>query len=344
MGISGLMMARSIDINFFRDLLFFSLPIVNFSLGGLISKKGYKFQKINQVVILSVSIVSVIMLYSLILSKEGSQGLFEINNLSLFLIGDILVYCVFILINKNNNEKYTPYNYHWSIQYLNYLTLILSLSRTYFITLFVYIFINFKFFNKKNVKIISSIFLLLIIFIVFAKYNLFKNSDDNINIITKILNSFGEIKVINYESLEDINNNWRGYESFLAWRYFSEGSILNIMFGKGYGTRIPLDFTMQIGENFYDDIPNLHNGYLYVIIKTGLIGIASLMIFLIMNIYHSIKYINYSSNNIYARLLLSISIIFFIQNYVVGGFVEGGSIMLTIIMGFCFEEMKKDQS
>ncbi len=91
-----------------------------------------------------------------------------------------------------------------------------------------------------------------------------------------------ELTIADYDSEEDINTNWRGFESFLALAEFSSFSPLHQLFGAGYGHMVPLDRERQLGENSFDEIPVLHNGYLYVLVKVGICGLAVFVAILVM--------------------------------------------------------------
>ena len=83
-----------------------------------------------------------------------------------------------------------------------------------------------------------------------------------------------ELTLGDYASPEDVNMRWRGYESFLALRQFRQLPVAQKIFGGGFGQRVSLDATMTFHERDYEAIPVLHNGYMYVLVKTGYTGIV----------------------------------------------------------------------
>jgi hypothetical protein len=96
----------------------------------------------------------------------------------------------------------------------------------------------------------------------------------------KILNSAEEVKITDYSDVEDITHNWRGYESYRALQTYLEGNTLQHFIGRGFGTNIKLDVVMRLGGNEFESIPILHNGYLYLLVKTGVVGILLYLAFL----------------------------------------------------------------
>ncbi len=84
----------------------------------------------------------------------------------------------------------------------------------------------------------------------------------------------GELTFRDYSSTEDINANWRGYESYLALREFESFKVMQTILGGGFGRRVQLETPQFLAGEEFSAIPVLHNGYLYVLVKTGLIGLV----------------------------------------------------------------------
>jgi hypothetical protein len=95
----------------------------------------------------------------------------------------------------------------------------------------------------------------------------------------KTARSLDELRVEEYADLKSINVNWRGYETARALKHFESGSIANWLFGYGFGAQVDLGLPMQLGgtpENngFTRSIPIFHNGYIYLLIKGGILSIV----------------------------------------------------------------------
>lgn len=86
----------------------------------------------------------------------------------------------------------------------------------------------------------------------------------------KLLRSFQEI--IPNEN-QNINSNWRAVESAVALSAFINGSFFEILFGRGIGYSLPLGFEMSLAGVEFDSIPILHNGYLFILLKYGILGL-----------------------------------------------------------------------
>ena len=112
---------------------------------------------------------------------------------------------------------------------------------------------------------------LTVLFLIAALVIVGANADsDSFTFFGKILRSIQEL--IPDES-QNINSNWRAVESAVALSAILNGSFFEILFGKGMGFRLPLGFEMTLANVEFDSIPILHNGYLYILLKYGVIGL-----------------------------------------------------------------------
>lgn len=101
----------------------------------------------------------------------------------------------------------------------------------------------------------------------------------------KIIHSFEEVSSL--QSVWDdvsIVQNWRGYEVYCAKREFDNYTLLEQIFGKGFGA------TVDAGEYAHlvtseDSLPYLHNGYYTTLIKGGILGIGLVILYWCSMIY-----------------------------------------------------------
>ncbi len=102
---------------------------------------------------------------------------------------------------------------------------------------------------------------------------------DEMPFIAKVFNSVNELNIESYEDDGDINTNWRGYESSQALAMYLDGNVFERVFGQGSGTLVDLGFYIDLGGNELRYIPMLHNGYMYILLKYGVVGIALYLYF-----------------------------------------------------------------
>ena len=103
----------------------------------------------------------------------------------------------------------------------------------------------------------------------------------------KVLNSTSEVQVRAYETYADINNNWRGYEAYRASKTFAAFSLPEQIFGGGDGTLVDLGLFMQLSATeVFKFVPILHNGYMYLLVKTGVLGLGLFFFFILQLFYY----------------------------------------------------------
>jgi len=100
------------------------------------------------------------------------------------------------------------------------------------------------------------------------------------SVVGRLAYSIDEIAISDYSTAENISRNWRGFESYRALLTYSQGSVLEQVGGKGFGALVDLGIQIQLGSEIFRYIPKLHNGYLYLLVKTGLIGLLLYIWFL----------------------------------------------------------------
>jgi hypothetical protein len=152
----------------------------------------------------------------------------------------------------------------------------------------------------------------------------------------KLSRSVTEIAVDDYTTAKDINANWRGFETYRVIDSFLSGNLLQMSIGQGAGALVDLGITMKLGEGEYRYIPIFHNGYAYVLIKTGLLGIACYLYFFMRTISSAMRS-SISSNReqlFFPRLLLGCVLCIAASMYVVGGMAEIHDAELVLLLGY----------
>ena len=93
--------------------------------------------------------------------------------------------------------------------------------------------------------------------------------------LNKVGNSSSEVQVRAYETFSDINNHWRGFEAYRAEKTYSAYSTGDKIFGGGGGAMVDLGIAMQLSAvQSFKYIPITHNGYMYLLVKTGVCGLC----------------------------------------------------------------------
>jgi len=159
----------------------------------------------------------------------------------------------------------------------------------------------------------------------------------------KLMNSVNEISASNFRTDEDINLKYRGYESFMAWKTFLSGSIGEKLFGE-LGKLIDLKvFITSLSEKPLRFIPILHNGYLYLLIKTGVLGICIYIFYFVRLFIYGLKVYLKSNDKLLkfmTGIFLSSIIGLLISNLVISSFFYGEMILLQLLIGYIFVVLK----
>ncbi len=98
----------------------------------------------------------------------------------------------------------------------------------------------------------------------------------------KFANTADEVKFRHYDSFQEISDNWRGFEAYRGFQTYDGYSPREQVMGAGLGALVDLGFSMQLTPTeSMRFIPIVHNGYTYLLVKTGVIGIVLFAIFVL---------------------------------------------------------------
>lgn len=219
---------------------------------------------------------------------------------------------------------------------------VLSYSRTEFVMVLILSLALLGVLTKVNSRMILAIAVLVIGFFALA----LTTPKDEVTFRSKLLRSITEIAVSDYHNMSDINFNWRGFESYRVWATFLTGNLSQQIFGQGFGVLVDLGFVMPLGGNKFRYIPVFHNGYAYILIKTGLLGLACYVFFYISVIRYSVRYCQTTNGEqkILARLLLGCVLSLIANMYVVGGMAETHSPELVLLLGYLVRLVRQFQT
>jgi hypothetical protein len=124
---------------------------------------------------------------------------------------------------------------------------------------------------------------------------------------------------IDRENHKELWDHWRGYEANRAFDLMN-GAPSSYLIGKGYGSLVNLKFKAPLGNDDMKYISRLHNGYVFVLYKTGIFGLISISIFLIglyLKVYRSNT--NPSNQLFVNRLISSIGLFYIFTTLIING-------------------------
>lgn len=216
-------------------------------------------------------------------------------------------------------------------------SIVLYFSRTMFLVFIIFYFghkgylcLNRKLF-KGIVLMFSTIFLAIV---VFSNIPTSRESVGIKRFVFKVQNSFTELFAPTEFNVENKDRRllwerWRAYEAFKAIDQIKNRGIKGWLFGLGYGEQINLGIAVKLEGQIVDKVPSIHNGYVYVLFKTGLLGLFSYLLFIsFLFIYHQRDRMkNITLNN----MMISASVYLFITSFVVTGFFRVGEFSMFLI-------------
>jgi hypothetical protein len=86
---------------------------------------------------------------------------------------------------------------------------------------------------------------------------------------------------VNKDDYEDFNDNYRSFENITTVRQVCLEGYFGILFGKGLGSTIDIGRKMWTNdETFVRHEPIVHNAFMTVFLKSGLLGVFLLIVFL----------------------------------------------------------------
>lgn len=173
----------------------------------------------------------------------------------------------------------------------------------------------------------------------------------------KVLRSIDEIGADDFRSVREINLNFRAYETQRGMQQFQESGIVGMLLGQGFGTKVdlqllvPLQFD-EFGNHGVRFIPVLHNGYVYLLTKVGVLGLL-MFLFTMGYLYMTARRMASggpaSPRRSSARLLQVSVVILAVTTYIIGGVYNKFDlfpfILLTgYLLGYLWSEEDKQKA
>jgi hypothetical protein len=251
---------------------------------------------------------------------EGARNVREIREHAGY-FNDFEVYSLVILLfNKKLNLGFSR-NKNRRFIFILAFSSFFYLSRTNFIQ-FIILAIALKGYfvlNAKAIKvIITTIVLVLVGYASILYYNPVRNGKGIDEFLFKLKNIPKEAfsTKINRHDWKDFNDNYRSYENISTVEQLSYNK--NLLFGEGIGSRVDLKQEVYLGDMMLRYISILHNGYMTVLLKTGLFGVF-IYLFSIGFFFRKNPYPNDTLQNI-NYLFVGTGIFLILSNWVFMGF------------------------
>ena len=273
-------------------------------------------------------LISLIPILHLLIQGKDFLAILNANRPSELVLG-IGLYMVFFM-RQNLFTK----GFNCFIKVIIFLTFALSLSRTSIVVFMILLFFSIK--DRTSVFLKTIMVILIGVFCLYEFYPELVNS-----YIQKIARSSLEISnKMNWNEIT-ITNNWRGYEIYCAQEQFKNSDTITQLIGSGYGASIDVKGYAYLVTT-EDKLPYLHNGYYNVLIRSGILGILSNMLFYVF-LFIRIKKTNINKSE--KDLLYGLVISMVVMSWVVGGIFTGGNYDFWIfVIWLLGGKVKQDES
>ncbi|HHX8208276.1 TPA: O-antigen ligase family protein [Enterobacter hormaechei] len=262
--------------HFIRDVFYFFQPLVFIYIGYWYkSQKGYHLKGGLRLIVGAIVAVSSYKMLQIFFNFNSisSFGLelryqLDLNNPSSTIGLFIIFTCRYIfdvLFSKKIDLLFV---------FLLIISIVLSFSRTEYISIIILLFVPYLVQYRLNmITLYSAIALLLIIIFGGSVLGSPEFVDGNKTFYDKMLYSVNEVTVTKMDDKYQITQNWRGYEAYMGLSKYLEGNVFQLLFGQGFSSLVKTPNWVFQDNDYLDYIPVFHNGYITILLKTGMIGL-----------------------------------------------------------------------
>lgn len=336
-GFIGSVVYQNQLFQFFKDVFHFIKPLTGILVGYLLVRKINDFSTfIKSIIYLGIfsAIIHfiIILFYSNLGSVSGIREFGKDNYLELF----SLMFLVFYKKFQGKKMFQNPF-IHKVIVLVLLLSFMLYLSRTMIVLAIVILFSIYGY-NKITINTIKIFSLLCVSVILLYTYLFSVKIDRNGKGIESFLY---KIKIAPEEIFTpkiDKNNHqklwdhWRAYEALRAFALMEQkpGSLY---IGTGYGSLVNLKFYAPLtGEKAgMKYISDLHNGYVYILYKTGIISLF-IYLFFLFKLYKR-AYLKPTFSKVF---ISAFGIIYLFSTLTITGVFNARDIIIILLGGFLF--------
>jgi hypothetical protein len=275
-----------------KDFTYFSRPILAILAGYLISKKIDDFISIFRIIIFISFLFAFIhilkILFFIDFSSSSVSDIRRIGGIS----NEIEVFSIVILLasNKLKNFEIIPnVLFKRIVLVILFISFSLYLSRAMIATFTILYLASLGYMKltRKSIKygiLVITFFGLFYTYLFSREFVREKPGIESFLYKMKIAPAeiFSPSKSINSKDHASLWDHWRAYEASMALNQMD--TKLSLLIGKGFGTLVDLKFNAPLGETTMRYIPTLHNGYVNLLFKSGVLGLI-LYLFLLFSLY-----------------------------------------------------------
>nr|WP_294934523.1 O-antigen ligase family protein [uncultured Flavobacterium sp.] len=278
------------ELSFFiKDVIYFLKPIIALLIGYLLFKNHKDFTLFFKTIIcLGIATALVHLIGIFVFADVVGESIHELRG-DFGLDNFIEIVAFYLLFHFRTTLPKTLIArasvYRWLLLLLLLVSIFMYFSRTMLVVFFLIglSMTGYTRITSKALKIVGVMLLgigLLYTYLYSVKIE--RNSQGIEAFMYKIKIAPEEIfkSKIDRENHKELWDHWRAYEAKRAFSLMNENPESYVI-GAGHGSLVNLKFKAPLGEEDMRYISRLHNGYVFVLYKTGFFGLLLMFVFLI---------------------------------------------------------------
>lgn len=317
------------DLSFIiKDITYFLKPINGILLSYFLFRKGFDLVIFLKTILFVGCLTAFIHLFGIFIlgdfannSIHKLRGDFGLDNFI-----EIFAFYILLFSKKYMNEWLIRKKvFRFLVLFFLLISIYLYFSRTMLVVFFIMGFslLGYAKITVKTLKFIGiAIVSILVLYAYLFSVKLDRNAKGAEAFLYKIKIAPEEIfkSKIDRNNHKELWDHWRGYEAKRA-IYLMEENPTSYFIGTGFGSLVNLKFQAPVGgEGGMKYISRLHNGYIFVLYKTGILGLLLYFVFL-TSLYMKIYRFNTNNSNqiLVNRLISSIGLFYIFTTLIISG-------------------------
>lgn len=331
-----------------KDFMHIVKPVLGIMLGYFIFKKINDFRFFIKVIVVTGALCATFHLFKILIFARESETVNDLrshgldNFLELFAL-----FFVFFTPKLFDRPLFTKKIYAVAVKLVLITSCIMYFSRTMFvvagiIALSIY---GYTKFTVRSLKVIGlGVVLVAGLYAYLFSVKIDRNGTGLEAFFFKLKNAPTELfqTKINRENHKDLWDHWRGYEAKRAFALMNSKPYSYVI-GTGHGSLVNLKFKAPLGDSKegMKYISELHNGYVYVLYKTGMVGLLFLMFFLATLYRFIYKVPNNEQHYFLLKIISSIGLLYVFTTLTITGIYNQSDIIIILLGSLLFFERKQ---
>lgn len=322
-----------------RDITYLLKPVIGLFLGYQLCKYNYK--KAFETFMYTGFGVAVLHL-TILVSAVFIHRAFTVNDLRFYggYFSDFEVYAlIMVLFHQKFQVSLSKKRFYLLVSVIGFSSF-MYLARTNFIQFFILLMALKGYFvlNKRAIIAIASVVLITVISYSAILYINPKRDGAGLEAFLykiKVAPTEPFKRKINEDDYKDFNDNYRSVELNLTLKQVANKGIMAVFFGEGLGSQVDLKREVFLGDMNLRYISVLHNSFMTVFLKSGILGIL-ILVYSIYLLYNQQKS-GIPINNQINLLLMGTAVFLLVSNWVLMGYyftADSKSILVGFLLAY----------